>query len=558
MRPTLLLCLSGLLLSVGCSSSATEGSSDEPSSDSAITESQATSSDGSECAAPEDCDSGVCVEEICAEPTCVDEVRNGDETDVDCGGSCPPCDDGSDCAAPEDCDSGVCVEEICAEPTCVDEVRNGDETDVDCGGSCPPCDDGSDCAAPEDCDSGVCVEEICAEPTCVDEVRNGDETDVDCGGSCPPCDDGRECGAPEDCDGGICFEEFCARDSDGDGVIDAYDLCPETPPSATVDPAGCVDECDAQVIGGDAFARTLLTQIGLNLTGSFGSIGLAPVGYSPRSDGSGGRELGMVADPHRTGWLAGEFHGDFLLAGTPEEGWGITWVDGEGRTGNVNNNASGLMSEVVGAIIKSECVPAGLGPGGRGGARIVWRGTWRNGTPPHSLEVEQEATVLHEGLFVLMNVTLTNISAADLEIYYMRNVDPDNNQTIGCGFETLNTIVSQRPPLGTSDHALVSAEQPGSLGPNCASYMALAARDVEPAVVTYGGFANRDARAVYDGLGFTQEVGESLSVDNAISLATRHELAAGDSVRLSYVYLLSESAMDDAWDALVESSDASD
>ena len=60
--------------------------------------------------------------------TCFDGILNGDETDVDCGGSCVAC------------------------PTCSDGVQNGDETGVDCGGSCPTtcppvsCDDPTDLA----------------------------------------------------------------------------------------------------------------------------------------------------------------------------------------------------------------------------------------------------------------------------------------------------------------------------------------------------------------------------------------------------------------------------
>ncbi|MEL6924492.1 MAG: M12 family metallo-peptidase, partial [Bacteroidota bacterium] len=52
---------------------------------------------------------------------CNDGVQNGDETGVDCGGSCSPC------------------------ATCNDGVQNGSETGVDCGGpDCGPCNTG-DC-----------------------------------------------------------------------------------------------------------------------------------------------------------------------------------------------------------------------------------------------------------------------------------------------------------------------------------------------------------------------------------------------------------------------------
>ncbi len=131
--------------------------------------------------------------------TCSDNVQNGDETGVDCGGAlcaaCPPdpvpgCTDASahnyDPNATQD--DGSCE-------TCSDNVQNGDETGVDCGGAlcaaCPPdpipgCTDASahnyDPNATED--DGSCE-------TCSDGVQNGDESGVDCGGAlCSACNTG--------------------------------------------------------------------------------------------------------------------------------------------------------------------------------------------------------------------------------------------------------------------------------------------------------------------------------------------------------------------------------
>jgi hypothetical protein len=99
-------------------------------------------------------------------PTCNDGVQNGDETGIDCGGSCaacPTCNDGVQNAD----ETGVdCGGSCAACPTCSDGIQNGDETGVDCGGSCAAC------------------------PTCSDGIQNGDETGVDCGGSCAPCGGG--------------------------------------------------------------------------------------------------------------------------------------------------------------------------------------------------------------------------------------------------------------------------------------------------------------------------------------------------------------------------------
>jgi hypothetical protein len=44
-----------------------------------------------------------------------------------------------------------------ADCTCYDGVKNGDETDVDCGGSCAPCIAGKACNENADCVSGVCA-----------------------------------------------------------------------------------------------------------------------------------------------------------------------------------------------------------------------------------------------------------------------------------------------------------------------------------------------------------------------------------------------------------------
>ncbi len=47
--------------------------------------------------------------------------------------------------------------------TCFDGVRNGPESDVDCGGDCPACERGDYCRTPRDCYSGRCAEFVCAE-----------------------------------------------------------------------------------------------------------------------------------------------------------------------------------------------------------------------------------------------------------------------------------------------------------------------------------------------------------------------------------------------------------
>lgn len=88
--------------------------------------------------------------------TCRNRVRDGNETDVDCGGDCQTCFDNNACAVASDCQSNACNGGTCAEASCSDGVRDGLESDVDCGNACAPCASGRTCAADRDCMSNRC------------------------------------------------------------------------------------------------------------------------------------------------------------------------------------------------------------------------------------------------------------------------------------------------------------------------------------------------------------------------------------------------------------------
>lgn len=96
--------------------------------------------------------------------------------------------------------------------TCSNTVRDGAETDVDCGGNaCLKCIDGKDCVNNNDCAGGSCVNNKCTTAACSDGVRNGDESDVDCGGTtCAKCTIGKRCGDGKDCVSKACTGMSCA------------------------------------------------------------------------------------------------------------------------------------------------------------------------------------------------------------------------------------------------------------------------------------------------------------------------------------------------------------
>ncbi len=96
----------------------------------------------------------------------------------------PPIKDGAQCQLPGDCESNVCKGARCEAPTATDGVKNGEETDIDCGGAgAPHCASGNLCKVHSDCVSNGCsFEGRCAShPSC---------TKLEGGFTCGPNDSG--------------------------------------------------------------------------------------------------------------------------------------------------------------------------------------------------------------------------------------------------------------------------------------------------------------------------------------------------------------------------------
>jgi len=196
---------------------------------------------GGACVVPGDCLSGLCTDSTCDAPDCTDSVINQDETDTDCGGTiCSACTAGEMCVADSDCDEEACDTGVCV--SCSDGVANGIETDIDCGGmTCTDrCTTGEMCGVPSDCESGSCGGGVCLAPTCSDGVKNGTETAIDCGGptgdGCPRCPDFSTCTAGRDCVDGNCISGYCGTNPcvpftnpSDTGAVFGYVGCSYTP-----------------------------------------------------------------------------------------------------------------------------------------------------------------------------------------------------------------------------------------------------------------------------------------------------------------------------------------
>jgi hypothetical protein len=178
------------------------------------------------CKAGSDCASGSCgaISHLCVAGACVDQAKSGTETDIDCGGPCSAkCADKKGCKSAGDCQSQVCNGSVCVAGNCLDKLKNGSETAVDCGGSCAAkCSTGQGCTTGSDCASAICSKGgTCVVSTCDDGVMSGGESGLDCGGSCKtPCLIGQGCKLGGDCASGFCSSAtgLCVGSACGDGL----------------------------------------------------------------------------------------------------------------------------------------------------------------------------------------------------------------------------------------------------------------------------------------------------------------------------------------------------
>ena len=256
---------------------------------------------------------------------------------------------------------------------------------------------------------------------------------------------------------------------------------------------------------GDAFLQGDYIEVGISSDGAFGSNDVAPAGYV-----QSGSQLGIIGDRDKDGWAT--YDGDYVLAGTFEEGWGVH----VGGTDYNNNNI--LASQITGSL--SNFVDTGTSQS------VDWNGN------VSGLDIDAAYNVNKSGQFVEVYVYLTNTTGSALnDVYYMRNVDPDNNanQSTPDGNKTTNTIISQ----GNDGSNIARVEATQSDG----SYLGLVGFG-DNARVTYGGFSNRSAEDIYNGTGGLNQAG-SFYADEAISLAFNYStIAAGETVALRYQYII--------------------
>lgn len=283
----------------------------------------------------------------------------------------------------------------------------------------------------------------------------------------------------------------------------------------------------AQMVGTDAFMQGNSVEIGIAGVGGYeGTNSPAPAGYHGRGFGL---PFGFIANPQLNAWAT--FDGDFFTPGSPENGWGFE-IGSSGISGS--NNCS-FTNDIPGTITSFTSTAT---------CHVLdWEGDYTAGTNLH-FKIEY---LLEQGdLFYTTTVSITNNTAANIpDLYYYRNVDPDNNEELSGDFSTQNTIVCQ-PGVNGSNVACVSAT---SLVPASQPRSYLGFAGIGPNFrATYGGFSNRDASDLFNWTNaatyipaIEQTVGATYFGDDAISLAYHMQnLAPGTTQTFHFNVILDD------------------
>lgn len=282
----------------------------------------------------------------------------------------------------------------------------------------------------------------------------------------------------------------------------------------------------AQLTANGAYFLGNVAEIAINNHGHEGTYTIA--GSHSRSDQwDPSVFFGFVANPQNNAWAS--YDGDFFTPGSPENGFGLE-VNGT----NYGNNASGLLYQIPGTlsnyIVDGNCMS------------VEWNGAVAG------VGVKIKYKFISTELYYTTEVTLTNNTASTLNnLYYYRNFDPDNNVSISFDYTTQNTVVSQ--PTVSCPKALVSATS----NLPWLSYVGLAAIG-QQFRVTRGGFANRDASDIWNGVaGLIGTPGSTAFMDEAISLAYKiNSLAPGASETFEFAVILDDAQVDAAFSMLYQ------
>ncbi|MEZ5013465.1 MAG: T9SS type B sorting domain-containing protein [Chitinophagales bacterium] len=287
----------------------------------------------------------------------------------------------------------------------------------------------------------------------------------------------------------------------------------------------------AQIVGSNAFMKGEFVEVGVNTCGAYGSNASPPAGFHPNVFSG----LGFVADSDMDGWATGSPHycGDYFVPGSPVEGWQIQ----VGAGVYTNTDQYCWTSEIPGSITSYDYT---------GGIYTV---VWEGNIASENLSVTQTTTLPDSSRYFVTRILICNDGPTDkTDVYYMRNVDPDNDEPWSFDFTT-NNIIVYNPP--TDPDALVTSE-----GLTYGCFLGMGARDTN-ARASYGCFSTTDGTPAQAWSGTSVcpwSGGYSITGSNTADCANQITfkiplIAAGECQCIAFAYILDADELDEALEA---------
>ncbi|MFN0274654.1 MAG: hypothetical protein ACKVPJ_02820 [Chitinophagales bacterium] len=283
----------------------------------------------------------------------------------------------------------------------------------------------------------------------------------------------------------------------------------------------------SQIVGTNCFLKGNYIHLGVNNCGAYGSNAIPPTGYSYNVYSG----LGFTTDNAMDGWSTGwpQYCGDYFVPGSPVEGWGFQIGAG---TIKYNTDQYCYPNDIPGSISSYSYV-AGV-------YSCIWEGDFITAT--RNIHFKQETILKEDETYFVTRITMTNNGSTNISnMYYMRNVDPDQDQPWSYDFTTYNEVINQPP---TDPQALVTSE-----GLTYGCFLGLGSKDPNSRV-TYGNFSTNTygAKAVYDGtMGYYQSGNMTSDIANSISFLIS-SIPVGESYCVAFAYVLDPADIDEALD----------
>ena len=281
-----------------------------------------------------------------------------------------------------------------------------------------------------------------------------------------------------------------------------------------------------QMVGTNAFLMGINQEIGIHTLGYEGtSPGSIPAPFPTHYRGFTSRLAFLSNADLSSPWSTLNYMGDVIMPGSPEGRFGME-VDGVTQF-NSSAAGSGITSfGLSNYTIYGKC------------KSVDWDGIYAG------IQVHMNYIMDTTKTYYRIIITLTNTNPiAKNNVFFYKSLDPDNNQDVGWGFSTTNTVEANPTPF--CPKSLVSALSVS--GGDTPAWFGLGGIGADIRVST-GSFFVTDGSDVYDGTGpMIGTPGYVTFADQAIGIAHKDiSIAAGASSQFEFVVVMAEAELEEA------------